>query len=191
MATVRLPDACQTDSLTDTPSTPKTPTHTSGNSSPGSTNSSPISTKSSSLGSVGPKYKLVTDGDIQVCRLNHTRTIVSKIMNSKYLRRWESHHVLLDHSEIRSLTPYGFMEMSVPYSSIEDVHIISRWDAGQKFCIRITIQDGSLLLQANNGYLRDQWLFAIQWKKHMYKYEKLLKSARRPEVLVKEIKQSC
>ena len=41
----------------------------------------------------------------------------------------------------------GYMEAAVPYSSVEDVHIISRWDAGQKFCIRITIPDGSLLLQ--------------------------------------------
>lgn len=123
-----------------------------------------------------------------MCRLNHTRTIVSKIMNSKYLRRWESHRIILDHSEIRSATPVGFMEQAVPYSSIEDVHIVSRWDAGQKFCIRITVQDGSLLLQANNSYLRDQWLYSVQWKKHMYRYEKLLKSARRPEVLVKEIK---
>lgn len=52
----------------------------------------------------GPKHKLITEGDIQVCRLNHTRTIVSKIMNSKYLRRWESHKIVLDHSEIRSTT---------------------------------------------------------------------------------------
>lgn len=39
------------------------------------------------------------------------------------------------------------MENPIPYSSIEDVHIISRWDAGQKFCIRITVPDGSLLIQ--------------------------------------------
>ena len=52
----------------------------------------------------GPKHKLITEGDIQVCRLNHTRTIVSKIMNSKYLRRWESHKIVLDHGEIRSTT---------------------------------------------------------------------------------------
>ena len=48
------------------------------------------------------------------------------------------------------------METSVPYSSVEDVHIISRWDAGQKFCIRITIPDGSLLLQV--GAWRDRKL---------------------------------
>jgi hypothetical protein len=52
----------------------------------------------------GPKYKLLHEGDIQLCRLNHTRTIVSKIMNSKYLRRWESHHLVLGQSEIYSHT---------------------------------------------------------------------------------------
>ncbi|KAL8560901.1 hypothetical protein ACOMHN_059085 [Nucella lapillus] len=136
----------------------------------------------------GPKHKLMTEGDVQVCRLNHTRTIVSKIMNSKYLRRWETHKVVLDHSEMRSSTPVGFMEQGVPYSSIEDVHIVSRWDIGNHFCIRITIPDGSVLLQANNSYIRDQWMYSIQWKKHIYRYEKLLKNTRRPEVLVKEIK---
>ena len=50
------------------------------------------------------RCKLLSEGDIQLCRLNHTRTIVSKIMNSKYLRRWESHHLLLDSCEIRSNT---------------------------------------------------------------------------------------
>lgn len=50
------------------------------------------------------RCKLLSEGDIQLCRLNHTRTIVSKIMNSKYLRRWESHHLMLDSCEIRSNT---------------------------------------------------------------------------------------
>ncbi|XP_064610749.1 LOW QUALITY PROTEIN: C-Maf-inducing protein-like [Liolophura sinensis] len=153
------------------PSTPQTPT-----------------TVSPKPNVTGPRYKLIHEGDIQVCRLNHTRTIVSKIMNSKYLRRWECHHLILAQSEICSETPAGFMEAAIPYSNIEDVHMISRWDAGHKFCIRITIPDGSLLIQANNAYLRDQWLHSIQWKKHMFKYDKLLKNARRPEVLVKEIK---
>ncbi|XP_060566367.1 C-Maf-inducing protein-like [Ruditapes philippinarum] len=134
------------------------------------------------------RFKLIQEGDIHVCRLDHRRTIYSKIMNSKYLRRWESHHIYLGSNEIESSMATGYMETPIPYSSVEDVHIISRWDAGQKFCIRVTIQDGSLLLQANNSHLRDQWLYSIQWKKHMYKYEKLLKNARRPEVLVKEIK---
>lgn len=136
----------------------------------------------------GPRFKLINEGDIPICRLNHTRTIVSKIMNSRYLRRWEVHKIYLDKTEICSATPVGMMETPILYSSIEDVHIVSRWNAGQKFCIRITIPDGSFLMQAHNSYLRDQWLHSILWKRHMYKYEKILKSARRPEVLLKEIK---
>ena len=50
----------------------------------------------------GHRCKLLHEGNIQLCRLNHTRTIVSKIMNSKYLRRWESHYLILGISEIRS-----------------------------------------------------------------------------------------
>ncbi|KAK3799133.1 hypothetical protein RRG08_051408 [Elysia crispata] len=136
----------------------------------------------------GPRHKLITEADVQVCRLNHTRTIVSKIMNSRYLRRWECHKIVLDDNEMRSATPTGFMELAVPYSSIEDVHVVSRWDAGHKFCLRITIQDGSVLLQAKNAYIRDQWLHSIQWKRHIFRSERLLKNARRPEILVKEIK---
>lgn len=90
MATT-LADACRTDSSTDSVnSLPSTPQHVSSVSIRGSLN--------------GPKLKLIYDGDIQLCRLNHTRTIVSKIMNSKYLRRWESHRLILDHGEIRSAT---------------------------------------------------------------------------------------
>ena len=52
--------------------------------------------------SVNQRYKLINEGDIQICRLNHTRTIVSKIMNSKYLRRWESHRIVLGQNDIAS-----------------------------------------------------------------------------------------
>ena len=55
-------------------------------------------------GKMGPKFKLLHEGDAVLCRLNHTRTIVSKIMNSKYLRRWESHRLILGDSDLRSLT---------------------------------------------------------------------------------------
>jgi len=48
-----------------------------------------------------------------------------------------------------ALQPFGFMESPVPYWHIEDVNVISRWDAGQRFCIRITIPDGSVLLQVS------------------------------------------
>ena len=41
------------------------------------------------------------------------------------------------------------METTVPYSIIEDINIVSRWDAGHKFCLRITIPDGSVLLQVH------------------------------------------
>lgn len=42
------------------------------------------------------------------------------------------------------------MENSIPYSSIQDINVVSRWDAGQRFCLRVTIADGSLLLQVSN-----------------------------------------
>ncbi|XP_074646959.1 C-Maf-inducing protein-like [Tubulanus polymorphus] len=149
------------------------------------TTSAPSTPQRKSL--TGPKYKLINDAETLVCRVNHTRTIVSKIMNSKYLRRWETHRMILGEEEIRSSSPTGFMESSIPYSTIEDMIVVPRWDSGQKFVIRITVPDGSVLIQANNSYIRDQWLHSIQWKRHMLKYGKLLKNTRRPDVLIKEI----
>lgn len=52
----------------------------------------------------GPRFKPLLEGDIQVCYLNHTRTVVSKILSSKFLRRWESHHLYLNDSCISSKT---------------------------------------------------------------------------------------
>lgn len=52
----------------------------------------------------GPRYKLLLDGDLQVCYLNHTRTVISKILSSKFLRRWESHRVYLNPNCISSKT---------------------------------------------------------------------------------------
>nr|XP_006817403.1 PREDICTED: c-Maf-inducing protein-like [Saccoglossus kowalevskii] len=134
------------------------------------------------------KYKLLHEGDIQVCCLNHARTVISKILSSKFLRRWEPHHIVLADSTIYSTTPLGFMECPIPYNSIEDVYIVSRWDAGQKFCIRILLPTGSVLLQASNIYLRDQWLHSIQWKRTVNKYKKLLRNTKKTEVLIQEIK---
>nr|CAD7444374.1 unnamed protein product [Timema bartmani] len=55
----------------------------------------------------GPRFKLLREGDIQVCYLNHTRTVISKILSSKFLRRWETHHLYLNDSCILSKTSKG------------------------------------------------------------------------------------
>lgn len=52
----------------------------------------------------GPKFKLIHEGDIQVCRLNHSRTVINKILSSKFLRRWENHHLFLTKTQINSKT---------------------------------------------------------------------------------------
>ena len=64
----------------------------------------------SSLGP-GPRYKPLLEGDIQLCYLNHTRTVVSKILSSKFLRRWESHHLYLNDSCISSKTVSVVLEL--------------------------------------------------------------------------------
>ncbi|XP_076321319.1 C-Maf-inducing protein-like isoform X3 [Tachypleus tridentatus] len=137
---------------------------------------------------LGPRFKLLHEGEFHVCRLNHTRTVISKILSSKFLRRWENHRLILSDNEIRSKTPTGFMDSPIPYSQIEDVYSLARWDASQKYCIRIIIQNGSLLLQVNNAYVRDQCLNSIQWKRSILKYRMVLVNSTRPDVLLKELK---
>lgn len=51
---------------------------------------------------VGPRFKLVREGLVHVCRLNHTRTVISKLLSSRFLRRWEAHHVGLEDTCIAS-----------------------------------------------------------------------------------------
>uniref|UniRef100_A0A4X2LH73 C-Maf-inducing protein n=1 Tax=Vombatus ursinus TaxID=29139 RepID=A0A4X2LH73_VOMUR len=111
----------------------------------------------------GMRYKLLQEGDIQVCVIRHPRTFLSKILTSKFLRRWEPHHLTLADNSLASATPTGYMENSVSYSSIEDVQLLS-WENAPKYCLQLTIPGGTVLLQAANSYLRDQWFHSLQWK---------------------------
>jgi hypothetical protein len=46
------------------------------------------------------RYKLLTEGAVQVCRVPHARNIIEKIRFSRFLRRWENHQIQLEQSEI-------------------------------------------------------------------------------------------
>lgn len=50
------------------------------------------------------RFKLLTDGLMQVCRVPHAKNILEKIRFSRFLRRWEDHHVHLEQNEISSQT---------------------------------------------------------------------------------------
>jgi hypothetical protein len=54
------------------------------------------------------------------------------------------------------------MYMSVPYSFMEEVYVVARWDVGYKFCIRIVVSDGSLLLQVRTAYVHTILLFKFK-----------------------------
>lgn len=64
--------------------------------------------------SSGMRYKLLQEGDIQVCVIKHPRTFLSKILTSKFLRRWEPHHLTLTESSLVSAT------VSVPLPATAD-----------------------------------------------------------------------
>lgn len=70
----------------------------------GCSSTSGSSSPSPSPGPVGPRFKPLEEGDIQVCYLNHTRTLVKKILSSKFLRRWETHHLYLNDACLSSKT---------------------------------------------------------------------------------------
>ena len=70
----------------------------------GCSSTSGSSSPSPSPGPAGPRFKPIEEGDIQVCYLNHTKTLVSKILSSKFLRRWETHHLYLNDACLSSKT---------------------------------------------------------------------------------------
>ncbi|XP_065516625.1 C-Maf-inducing protein-like isoform X3 [Lathamus discolor] len=86
-----------------------------------------------------------------------------------------------------ALHPTGYMENSISYSAIEDVQLLS-WENAPKYCLQLTVPGGTILLQAANSYLRDQWFHSLQWKKKIYKYKKVLGNPSRWEVVLKEIR---
>ncbi|XP_031784390.1 C-Maf-inducing protein isoform X2 [Nasonia vitripennis] len=154
----------------------------------GCSSASGSSSPSPSPGPAGPRFKPIEEGDIQVCYLNHTRTLVSKILSSRFLRRWETHHLYLNDACLSSKTLTGFLQQPVPYSSMTEVYAVARWDPTYKYCLRIVLPDGSLLLQASNAYTRDQWYHSILWKKSIYKYQHLVSEATKEEVVLRELK---
>lgn len=50
------------------------------------------------------KFKMLLEGDVQVCKLPYSRNVISKILNSKLLRRWKTHRLILTESDIYSTT---------------------------------------------------------------------------------------
>ncbi|KYN15311.1 PREDICTED: C-Maf-inducing protein-like [Trachymyrmex cornetzi] len=156
----------------------------------GCSSASGSSSASPSPGPAGPRFKPLEEGDIQVCYLNHTRTLVKKILSSKFLRRWETHHLYLNDACLSSKTLTGFLQQPIPYSSMSEVrkYVVARWDPAYKNCLSIVLPDGSLLLQASNAYTRDQWYHSILWKKSIFKYQHLVSMSSREEVILRELR---
>ncbi|CAF3664940.1 unnamed protein product [Rotaria sp. Silwood1] len=136
------------------------------------------------------RYKLLTDGIMQVCRVPHARNIIEKIRFSRFLRRWEDHHLTLEHNDISSNTHEGYMDRPILYTSIEDICPWAKTkmiDSKYRFCIRIVTNECIYFFQVGTLYLRDQWFYSIQWKRNKLKFERTLRLANRPEILLKEM----
>ncbi|XP_026493789.2 C-Maf-inducing protein-like isoform X1 [Vanessa tameamea] len=136
----------------------------------------------------GPRYKLATEGALRVCCFQHTRTVVDKILGAKFFRRWETHILSLLEDHVVSKTPSGLLERPISYSCMQEVYCISRWDPARKYCLRIVMPHGSLLLQANDAYTRDQWYYSIVWRRNIIRYRNFLTKSVRKEVVLKELK---
>lgn len=50
------------------------------------------------------QLRMIREVDVAVCHLNHTNTIISKILSCKYLRRWENHQIRIQDDYISSNT---------------------------------------------------------------------------------------
>ncbi|KAF7379406.1 hypothetical protein HZH66_014777 [Vespula vulgaris] len=125
------------------------------------------------LAGYGPRFKLLEEGDVQVYYFDHDdRTLVRKIMFIKFLRRWETHHIYLNDDCLSSKTATGFLQQPIPYNSFYvEKYAVGRLGTTYKSCLRIYLRNGSLLLQANDSYTRDQWYHSINWKKSLFQFK--------------------
>ncbi|XP_025425740.1 C-Maf-inducing protein-like isoform X2 [Sipha flava] len=133
------------------------------------------------------QLRMIREVDVAVCHLNHTNTIISKILSSKYLRRWENHQIRLQDDCITSNTPTGFLNKTIGYEAIKNLYPVKRWDSNFKYCLRVVVTNGSYLLQTTNQYLRDQIRYSILWKKNVHETQTLLKSQSDPDDMLKEL----
>ena len=56
------------------------------------------------LKKTGQRFNLLHEGDVCVCKLPHSRNLISKILNLRLLRRWKQHKIVLEETEIKSTT---------------------------------------------------------------------------------------
>lgn len=57
--------------------------------------------------------------------------------------------------------PTGYMEASLPYSSIEDLQLLS-WDNAPKYCVQLSFPGGTVLLQVMPGQIFLQSLLPVR-----------------------------
>lgn len=51
------------------------------------------------------RFKLIIEGEMQICRLQYRRSqVLGKLLNSKLLRRWKSQRIVLTDTDISSNT---------------------------------------------------------------------------------------
>ncbi|CAN0159112.1 unnamed protein product [Lampetra planeri] len=53
----------------------------------------------------GSRFKLLHEGDVQVCAIRHARSaVVRHGLGLRLLRRWEAHHIVLADGNVASVT---------------------------------------------------------------------------------------
>uniref|UniRef100_UPI00358FEB40 C-Maf-inducing protein-like isoform X3 n=1 Tax=Myxine glutinosa TaxID=7769 RepID=UPI00358FEB40 len=134
-----------------------------------------------------PRYKLLLEGDLSVCAVRHGRSASLRrgLGLGLRFRRWEAHHVLLAQDCLHSATPCGYLSNPIQYSDMEDVQILT-WEGAPKYCVRLCVPRGTVLLQAVNNHLKEQWFHSVQWMRRMSEYRGLFSgTCSYPDVLCK------
>jgi len=138
--------------------------------------------------SVGGKirYPLAHEGDVQVYRITHRRSLLQKVVTAKILRRWEWHKIILADKTLNSASPKGYMTYGLPYNEIQEV--ITGTRNGMSYTVHLIIPcSGSLIFQFSNAYARDQWFISLVWKITACRFRNLNK--KKGEDLKKELKE--
>lgn len=119
-------------------------------------------------------WQLLQQGDVLVSRVWHCRSLVGKIINSKYVRRWESHYMVLGDDCLSSRSGGSYLSEPVSLGDLREVCLAGCHDDKAGHCVRLSLPDSVIVIQAGSVTVQQQWLHSINWKRRMYHYKQSL-----------------
>ena len=124
------------------------------------------------------RYKPIYEGDILVCRSAPFSSALGKLFWIRVFKRWESCRIRFyqDRFTCQSNATARPTEHSTRYSDIRHIQILPRKENSKdciepghvsRPCIRVTLADHQILLQAKNSHICCQWFYTLHWRNRL------------------------